>query len=339
MMDEISQTVLSVAEPTRRVLSNRVDEMLDLRHRVGDHLDGETKRWLSGLPQPSRQIAGDLVAAGGKRVRPMLSFLIAGACGGDWIDARPVAVAVELLHTGTLLHDDVIDKSDTRRGIPAAHVDWDNSVAILTGDFCYFAALDALLTLRDVTTMECAMGVARALAHGELLQLQRIRQPPPSLTVDECFEVMKRKTACLFEFAGLAAARAVGAPSEVIEAAASFGDNLGMAFQVIDDVLDYVGEGGRLGKASGQDLAHGCITLPLVIANEEQPGLISALQSGELPLAEVHRQVLASSALPRTRAIAADFTGTARAALKRLAPTEEREALSAIADELERRAS
>ena len=335
--DRISSTVLSVAEPTRAELAGRVSGMVALRAEVASFLDKETARWLKTIPEPSRKIADRLVNAGGKRIRPMLSFLSAGACGGDWGDARPVATAVELLHTGTLLHDDVIDRSETRRGLPAAHIEWDNSVAILTGDFCYFAALDALLELRDVTTMEYAMGVARALAHGELLQLERTRSPKESFTLEECVSIMERKTASLFEFACLAGARASGATSAKIDAAARFGKKLGLAFQLLDDILDFVGTKEELGKGAGQDIEHGCVTVPMVLADEKQPGILAKLRKGELSTEKMTEVIVESGALKGAREMAAGFNREAKAALEELPDSRERQVLLGIVSELGQR--
>ena len=337
IVDKISETMLAVAKPSRGQLSGRVANMVALRADVASYLDSETERWLKTIPEPSLGIASRLVDAGGKRVRPMLSFLVAGACGGDWGDARPVATAVELLHTGTLLHDDVIDRSDTRRGIPAAHIEWDNSVAILTGDFCYFAALDALLELRDLTTMEYAMAVARALAHGELLQLERTRSTRVDYTFADCEEIMQRKTASLFEFACLAGARAVGASTEKIAASAKFGNQLGLAFQLLDDILDFVGDKASLGKAAGQDIQHGCVTVPMVLTEKRQPGFLEKIRSGELAGDAIVETIRGSGALDESREVAAVYHGSARDALNGLPASKEKDVLNSILVELGQR--
>jgi octaprenyl-diphosphate synthase len=346
---ETMSRLLALA-PEQRSLTPHMAALLDAQNNARREVEGAVATWVAGFPESAAAAASHLLAAGGKRVRPVLTLLSAAASGGKLDGARSVAVAVELLHTGTLLHDDVIDEAQTRRGRPAAHVVFGNSLAVLAGDFCYFAALDALIAHGDLKLLERAMDIARKLATGELLQLERRGS---GRVVDEAqyLEVIERKTSALFSFATWGGARAAGAPEAECQALDRYGSLLGTAFQVVDDVLDFTGDEAVVGKSLGHDLAEGIVTLPLTYAIEQHPALAHkveaaavAVRQGDANKAaqlaqEVGEAVRKSQAVPRCVALVRALTEAALAELRPLPPSQALSALVAIAEALRTRAA
>lgn len=206
-----------------------------------------------------------LVASGGKRIRPLVALLCAGALG-DANNPKQIqlATAIEFLHTATLLHDDVVDMSTLRRGKPTANANWGNASSVLVGDFVYSKAFQLMVGIGDLQVMEVLSDTTTKIAEGEVSQLMHIGDL--GLGESTYFDVIRSKTAQLFDGACRSAAIVAGANSEVVETLGRYGMHLGLAFQLVDDYLDYAGDSEALGKNVGDDLAEGKLTLPLIDA-------------------------------------------------------------------------
>jgi len=229
-----------------------------------------------------RQVAEYIVGSGGKRLRPALLLLTAGATGYKGTDHHTMAAVVEMIHTATLLHDDVVDESDMRRGHATANAQFGNAASVLVGDFLYSRAFQLMVALARMPVLQILADATNAIAEGEVLQLMHAGNA--ELTEDAYFEVIQRKTAKLFEASAQLGAVLGGATSEVEIALGRYGMHLGTAFQLIDDVLDYSGNADAIGKNLGDDLAEGKMTLPLIralaVGNPDDAALIRHAVNG-----------------------------------------------------------
>ena len=212
------------------------------------------------------QIANYIVASGGKRLRPMLLTLCAHACGYKGQDHIPLAAIIEFIHTATLLHDDVVDESELRRGQQSAHAVWGNAASVLVGDFLYSRSFQLMVGLDSMRVMEVLADTTNTIAEGEVQQL--LNMGDPDVNQHRYMQVIENKTAKLFEAACKLAAIISGKPMEIERALATYGNRLGSAFQIADDVLDYNGDAETMGKNAGEDIAEGKPTLPLILARE-----------------------------------------------------------------------
>jgi len=229
------------------------------------------------------QLSQHIILSGGKRLRPMLVILAAKACRYQGEDDALLATVVEFIHTATLLHDDVVDDSDMRRGKETASTIWGNEAAVLVGDYLYSRAFQMMVRAQSMTIMDLLANTTNTIAQGEVLQLLNIRDAD----TDEAkyHEVIYAKTACLFEAAALIGALLGGVETEQELALKTYGKHLGVAFQLIDDALDYSADSEELGKNVGDDLAEGKPTLPLIraldVGNARQKALIrEAIETG-----------------------------------------------------------
>ena len=282
------------------------------------------------------QVAEHIIGGGGKRLRPMLVLLAAEACGYRGRDHVLLAAVVEFIHTATLLHDDVVDESDLRRGRKTANALWGNAASVLVGDFLYSRSFQMMVEADDMRIMRILADTTNRIAEGEVLQLLNIRNPDTDETA--YLRVIERKTAVLFS----AATRLGGVLGKVAaaeeEALAQFGLELGFAFQIADDVLDYVSDAGTLGKNIGDDLAEGKATLPLIYAIERAPpaqaaSLRRAIETGGLDsLDNIVAAIRDTGAIERARARAQRHADAARDALSVLADSPARDALLVLAD-------
>jgi len=212
------------------------------------------------------QIANYIVSSGGKRLRPMLLTLCANACAYNGDAHIPLAAIIEFIHTATLLHDDVVDESDLRRGQQTAHAVWGNAASVLVGDFLYSRSFQMMVKLDSMRIMEVLAHTTNTIAEGEVQQL--LNMGDPEVDQQRYMQVIENKTAKLFEAACSLAAIISGQAVEIENALALYGNRLGSAFQIADDVLDYAGDTQTMGKNAGDDLAEGKPTLPLIIARE-----------------------------------------------------------------------
>ncbi len=271
-----------------------------------------------------------IVEAGGKRLRPILVLLAAKACNIESTRHIPMAAVIEFIHTATLLHDDVVDMSDLRRGRPTVNAEWNNPSSVLVGDFIYSRAFQILVEIGDMQIMEIIADTTNRIAEGEVLQLINKSNPQP--TEAGYMEVIKSKTAILFEAAGRCAAILAEADPAIQSALQRYGMHLGTAFQLIDDVLDYAGDASELGKNVGDDLAEGKPTLPLIFAlenaSEAQTQLIRDSLTCEKIDAEALQSVFAivqeSGALEYTKNLARKEADLAQEALQALPENEYR---------------
>ncbi|HEX6978408.1 MAG TPA: polyprenyl synthetase family protein [Alphaproteobacteria bacterium] len=210
------------------------------------------------------QLAGHIIAAGGKRLRPMLTLACARMCGYRGRRHIGLAACVEFIHTATLLHDDVVDESDRRRGLATANAVWGNKASVLVGDFLFSRAFQLMVADGSLAVLKILSDASAVIAEGEVMQLMTANDT--ETTENTYLEVIKAKTAVLFAAACRVGAVVADRPKVEEEALETYGMNLGIAFQLVDDVLDYAAETATLGKSVGDDFRDGKITLPVVLA-------------------------------------------------------------------------
>jgi octaprenyl-diphosphate synthase len=277
------------------------------------------------------QISHYIVSAGGKRVRPMLLLLVARALGNDTSQRHELAAVVEFIHTATLLHDDVVDESNLRRGRQTANAMFGNAASVLVGDFLYSRAFQMMVSTNRLRVMDVLAEATNVIAEGEVLQLMNMHDP--DISVDDYLRVIEYKTAKLFEASARLGAVICDSTPDVEEACASYGRALGTAFQLIDDLLDYEGSTAELGKNIGDDLREGKPTLPLLVAMQrgtpEQREMIrNAIINGVVErMAQIVEIVKATGALEATREAAQAQAELAKACLDTLPMSEYRDAL------------
>jgi octaprenyl-diphosphate synthase len=304
-------------------------------------IDGELARLTRKGASPATDSAVHLLEGGGKRVRP-LTVLLASACFGPPPPAaRDVAVVAELIHLATLLHDDVIDDGQERRGRPTARRVWGNAVSVLAGDLLLTHALERTAASAPAAVLADLFATLRRLVDGEVIQLRERTGRGPA--EDVYFRIVRDKTASLFAWAARSGAAVAGAPADAAAALGEFGDRVGLAFQLVDDVLDYAGDPSVTGKMLLSDLAEGKYTLPLIRVLAGHPELaadVDGARSGDDRAARrVAEAVRASGVCDQVRALAREETTQALAALNRLPPSGARDMLGAIARELTARAA
>ncbi|MEY4642243.1 MAG: hypothetical protein RLZZ227_2237 [Pseudomonadota bacterium] len=277
-----------------------------------------------------------IIEAGGKRMRPVLVLLSARALGYAGTQHVDLATVIEFLHTATLLHDDVVDMSLMRRGRPTANVTWGNPSSVLVGDFIYSRAFQLLVQIGDMHIMDVMASTTNRISEGEVLQL--VHQHNPETTEAAYLEVIRNKTAILFAAACSSAAILADAPAAVEQQLHTFGLEVGMAFQLIDDVLDYMGDSAELGKNVGDDLAEGKPTLPLIHAMQhgtpaEKELIVNAIRDGGLDrLQDIIAIVRHSGALDYTRKAAEHRIATALKNLAALPDNQYRAGLEQVAE-------
>ncbi len=276
-----------------------------------------------------------IIAGGGKRLRPLVVLLTARALGYDGERHRDLATIIEFLHTATLLHDDVVDASDLRRGRSTANAVFGNAPSVLVGDFLYSRAFERMVDIGSMRVMELLSHATNVIAEGEVMQLANVRNP--ELTEPDYMEVIRCKTAMLFEVSSHSAAVLAGASQEDEENLRRYGLHLGLAFQLIDDLLDYDGDSGTLGKNVGDDLDEGKTTLPLIHAmrhgTDEQSALVRGAirRNGRDQLSAVLTVLRDTDALTYTRQAAEKQIDIALDCLKNLPESTYRTALEDLA--------
>ncbi|QCB48701.1 polyprenyl synthetase family protein [Hydrogenophaga sp. PAMC20947] len=269
-----------------------------------------------------REVAQYIISAGGKRLRPALLLLISGALGNHHPDRFTLAAVVEFIHTATLLHDDVVDESTMRRGRPTANEAFGNAPSVLVGDFLYSRAFQMMVDVNNMRVMQVLSDATNVIAEGEVLQLMNMRDA--SLDEAAYLRVIRSKTAKLFEASARLAPIIANSSSAIETACATYGQALGTAFQIIDDVLDYEGSADLLGKNLGDDLREGKVTLPIICAlktaNEREKAILrNAIEEGDLShLGEILAIIRATGALESARQTAAAEAQRAIAAAQQL---------------------
>jgi octaprenyl-diphosphate synthase len=298
------------------------------------------QRLASGVPLVG-QVARYIVAAGGKRLRPALLLLMCGALGCRHEQRLNLAAVVEFIHTATLLHDDVVDDSTLRRGRATANEAFGNPASVLVGDFLYSRAFQMMVLTQNMRVMEILSEATNVSAEGEVHQLMNTHDA--SLSEAVYLDVIRSKTAKLFEASARLAAVLAGSDAATEQACATYGQALGTAFQVIDDALDYDGDVAEMGKNLGDDLREGKVTLPLIIAMErsgaDDRALIArAIEEGGVDqLPRILQIVRDSGALETTRERAALEADRATAAASTLPHNVYRQALIDLAAQLQHR--
>lgn len=286
------------------------------------------------------QLSNYIIGSGGKRLRPILALLMARACGYTGNKHVDVAAIVEFIHTATLLHDDVVDESDMRRGKETANNVWGNQAAVLVGDFLYSRAFEMMVDVDEMRVMSIMAQTTNTIAEGEVLQLLNINDAETS--EERYFEVIYSKTAKLFEAACQLGAVLAGLSIEQEQAVAKYGVHLGTAFQLVDDILDYSADSEEMGKNVGDDLAEGKPTLPLIRAMQvsqeqgqtEDADLIKkAIEEGGLDYIDGIMQIIdKTQSLEYTIQAARRETELANQSLQSLPDNQFKEALIGLAN-------
>lgn len=290
-----------------------------------------------------REVAQYIISAGGKRLRPALLLLVSGALGSASPHRHTLAAVVEFIHTATLLHDDVVDESTLRRGRATANQVFGNAASVLVGDFLYSRAFQMMVDVNNMRVMEVLSDATNVIAEGEVLQLMNMHDA--SIGEEDYLRVIRSKTAKLFEASARLAPILAGSNTTIEKACATYGQALGTAFQVIDDVLDYEGDAQELGKNLGDDLREGKVTLPIICAlragNAEQRGLIrEAIEQGRVEhLPAIQSIIVSTGALDAAREAAQAEARRALEAAQSLPVNEHQAALLQLAASLLERRS
>jgi octaprenyl-diphosphate synthase len=312
--------------------------LADIKDLMADDLRATDKLILERLASDVlliNQIGHYIINNGGKRLRPLIVLLSARACGYQGTHHLTMAAVIEFIHTSTLLHDDVVDESDTRRGNKTANEVWGNAASVLVGDFLYSRAFEMMVEPGLMSIMQIMSESTNVIAEGEVLQLLNCHDAE----TDEhrYMDVIERKTAKLFEAAALMGST-LTQKTHWDEALAAYGRHLGAAFQLIDDVLDYTGDAAALGKSLGDDLAEGKPTLPLIYAMQQASTtdaatIKDAIEAGDISkISQVTAIIQNTGAIDYTMSVAQQQAKLAQAAAATLPLSPYQQAMSALAD-------
>ena len=314
-----------MAADNQRVVTPRpltVKDVFDLVREDLEKVEKEFCQQTVSSIQAITEIGQYLQVSGGKRLRPVLVLLASKLFGFGGDPAIRMGAAYEMIHSATLVHDDVIDKAETRRGQPSINSRWGNHMSVLAGDWLYMQAFSIALAERNFKILDLLIGLTQVMVEGELLQLAYLRKA--DLTEDDYFELTYRKTACLFSACLRTGALLADRPEEEENLMASYGINLGLAFQLIDDVLDFTSSEKKLGKPVGNDLREGKVTLPLIYllqmcAPADAKKVSRVLDDGgfeNVAFAEVLEMVDRYGALDAARRKAKEFADEAKRCLR-----------------------
>lgn len=330
-------------DSSARTVPAGIDRILELTRDDRRAVDRLITERLASDVVLVNQISRHIVDGGGKRMRPLVHLLCARAAGYTGEDHIKLAAIIEFIHTSTLLHDDVVDESSRRRGRETANRLWGNAASVLVGDFLYSRSFQLMVELDRMQIMNILADTTNTIAEGEVLQLMQMGNP--DLGVDDYFQVISDKTACLFAASARLGGVLGGLPPADCDRLAEFGLRLGQAFQIVDDVLDYRGNGDDLGKNAGDDLAEGKVTLPLILALErasspEQQLIRDIIEAGgSNRLSEVRVIMDRTGALDLAMREAQRLSEQAHRALSTLPECAERAALEFLATHAVERAT
>lgn len=328
---ESTQATITADQESTLELQSVVDLCADDMTQVNDLI----RKSLDSDVVLIRQIAEYIIGSGGKRLRPMLAVLAAKACGYKGTQHIVLAAVIEFIHTATLLHDDVVDESDLRRGKETAHAVWGNAASVLVGDFLYSRAFQMMVDIDSMKVMDVLSDATNQIAEGEVEQLLNMHDPEVSQA--RYFRVIEKKTAQLFEAACQLGAVIAGR-TDLEKDLAHYGLEVGAAFQVMDDVLDYTSDAATMGKNSGDDLAEGKPTLPLILCRERLDGdqreaIDEAIRAGDVSkLAWLRQAINDTGALSEAISMAQARSSTALAALDSVAKSPWKSALATLAE-------
>jgi octaprenyl-diphosphate synthase len=321
-----------------RPVATGIDRLVGLvagdMRRVNEMILSRTGSEVQLIPE----VAAHLIESGGKRLRPMLTLATAQMCGYAGEGHIRLAASVEFMHTATLLHDDVVDESDIRRGKAAARLVWGNEASVLVGDFLLGQAFRMMVEVGSLPALEVLSDAAAVIAEGEVMQL--VTAHDLATSEDAYLAVIRAKTAALFAAACEVGAIVAGEDDAARRALAGYGMNLGMAFQLVDDALDYSGVQAKLGKRVGDDFRDGKVTLPVLLAHSRGDTderafwqrCLAERQAGEADLATAIELMRRHGALDDTVRRARGYGAEARNMLSRLAPSEHKTALTEVVD-------
>jgi len=301
-----------------------------------------SQRLSSGVPLVG-EVSQHIILAGGKRLRPVLLLLMAGALNYRGSHHHTLAAVIEFIHTATLLHDDVVDDSKLRRSKPTANALFGNPASVLVGDFLYSRAFQMMVECKNMRILDIVADATNVIAEGEVMQLMNMHDA--SLNEAAYLAVIRSKTAKLFEASTRLPAVLAACPTEIEQACADYGQALGTAFQVIDDVLDYDGDAALMGKNLGDDLREGKATLPLIVAMQrgtaaECAMIKNAIENGEVEAMQTIAGIVRNTgAMQATREAASAQARLALNALNVLADSSYKTALAALAEQLLERQS
>ena len=318
------------------------DALTDLVAQVHDDLEECNRTIVARMDSPVAlipQLAAHIVAAGGKRLRPVLTLATARMCGyGGGVRHVHLAACVEFIHTATLLHDDVVDESQLRRGLASANAVFGNQASVLVGDFLFARAFQLMVADGSLRVLEILSAAAATIAEGEVLQL--VTQNDLATSEDRYLDVVRGKTAALFAAACEVGAVIAGRPAAEQQALRDYGMNLGIAFQLVDDALDYAADQATLGKTVGDDFREGKITLPVLAAYAGGDAAERAFwhrtiedsEQTDADLEQAMRLMDARGAIGITLDRAAHFSGLAKQGLAPFPDSRLRRSLAAVAD-------
>lgn len=331
----MSMATTTITHPVEPNIAKLLEVIKPELQAVDEHIREE----ISSSVPTIRALGEHVLSSGGKRLRPALVCLSAYATGLPVDKTRliPLAAAAELMHMATLIHDDVVDNTTTRRGRPTASALFGNGITVLTGDYLLAKAMDLLVKDGDLSIIRTVMRIAIEMSEGEVLQM--VHANDASISEQTYFDIIRKKTAVFIQGCCQAGAMIAGAPQPVVEALSQYGYHIGMAFQIADDLLDYTGSPARMGKPAGSDLREGKFTLPLIIAlRESAPAererLLQLIETppkdGEVQqIVEIIRR---HDGFARSQSLAAHHARQAAEALSLLPPSTIRESLAALCD-------
>ncbi len=313
-----------------------MEDVLKVTHKDMDFVNQTIRNSLDSHVVLIRQISEYIINSGGKRLRPILVVLMAQALGYKGKNHIQLAAIIEFIHTATLLHDDVVDESDMRRGNKTANEVWGNSASVLVGDFLYSRAFQMMVTIENLQVMNILANATNTISEGEVLQLLNIGNL--EITQEQYYQVIKNKTAQLFEAGCELSALISDADELIIKKMAAYGEYLGMAFQIADDMLDYALDNDELDKNIGDDLAEGKLTLPLIYllenGNEGDKKVIAeAIKSQSTKhLKTIQKRINETPALKYTQDKANEFAQLAKQQLSDLPESDAKKALLFLCD-------
>jgi octaprenyl-diphosphate synthase len=313
-------------------------EIFDLIHDDLERVEKEISLETVASVEVVTQIGQYLQESGGKRLRPSLLLLASKLIGDGGESAIHLGAVVEIIHAATLVHDDVIDDARTRRGRPSSNARWGNHTSVLAGDWLYMEAFQVALRERNFHVLDLLIGLTQMMVEGELLQLDRIGRI--EVTEADCMELVDRKTACLFSVCAKLGALVAGADSQTEERLGDYAWNLGMAFQLVDDLLDFTSRETVLGKPVGNDLREGKVTLPLVYALEQASGeerrrvetILRDRNYDRVPFPQILAMVERYQGIARVKERAQAFTEKARGIIGEFPDSPYQRALYSVTD-------
>ncbi len=321
---------------SNKSLIQSIDDVLNTSHDDMQHVNQTIRKSLDSHVVLIKQISAYIINSGGKRLRPILVILMAQALNYKGKDHVQLAAIIEFIHTATLLHDDVVDESDMRRGNKTANEVWGNSASVLVGDFLYSRSFQMMVKIENLDVMDILANATNTISEGEVLQLLNIGNL--DITEDQYYQVIKNKTAQLFEAGCELSALISTNDKEIISKMATYGENLGMAFQIADDMLDYAIDNDELDKNIGDDLAEGKLTLPLIYLLEhgtadDKQVISKAIKSQSTKhLKTIQKRINETPALRYTQDKANAFALKAKDQIKDLPESDAKSALLFLCD-------